>query len=62
MMIKDNTIALHIEIFYANIKELVNIIRDFLFCFLIMKNYSLNMILYIMEKNIKLKLKHDLVS
>ena len=55
-------IVLHIDFLDTNIKELVNIIRDFLFCFLIMKYYSLNMIFYIMEKNIKLKLKHDLVS
>ena len=61
-MIKDNAIALYIDFLDTNIKELVNIIRDFLFCFLIMKNYSLNMIFYIMEKNIKLKLKHHLVS
>ena len=52
-MIKDNEIALHIDIFDTNIKELVNIIKDFQFCFLIMKYYSLNMIFYIMEKNIK---------
>ena len=61
-MIKDNAIALYIDFLDTNIKELVNIIRDFLFCFLIMKYYSLNMIFYIMEKNIKLKLKHHLVS
>ncbi len=56
-MIKDNTIALHIDILDTNTKELVNIIRDFLFCFLIMKYYSLNYDFIYYGKEYKIKIE-----
>ena len=56
-MIKDNTIALYIDFLDTNIKELVNIIKDFLFCFLIMKYYSLNYDFIYYGKEFKIKIE-----
>ena len=50
-------IVLHIDFLDTNIKELVNIIRDFLFCFLIMKNYSLNYDFIYYGKEFKIKIE-----
>ena len=56
-MIKDEAIALHIDILDTNTKELVNIVRDFLFCFLIMKYYSLNYDFIYYGKEFKIKIE-----
>ena len=56
-MIKDDAIALHIDSLNTNTKELVNIVRDFLFCFFIMKNYSLNYDFIYYGKEFKIKIE-----
>ena len=56
-MINDNAIALNIDILDTNIKELVNIIKDFLFCFLIMKYYSLDYDFIYYGKEYKIKIE-----
>ena len=55
--IKEDNVALHIDILDTNTNELVNIIRDFLFSFLIMKYYSHDYDFIYYGKEFKIKIE-----
>ena len=55
--ITEENIGLHIDILDTNTNELVNIIRDFLFSFLIMKYYSHDYDFIYYGKEFKIKIE-----